>query len=195
MDALAGLDIMVRPGSRLINNRQFLIRSATSDDIGEVRNLLVATWHDTYDSLLGVERVTATTDQWHALDVLATQSARPNASFLVAIQDDEVVGHAFAVEQEGSVLLLSRLYVLQARQRQGIGEGLLQAAIGRHPGTTCVQLVVEARNAKALAFYGRYGFVVTGEIEEEGSKPYRMEIVVVGSGIPMPGPADSTSGP
>jgi len=60
---------------------------------------------------------------------------------------------------------------------------------------TRVQLVVEARNAKALAFYGRHGFVVTGEIEEEGSRPLRMEMAVSGGSVPLPGPADSASGP
>lgn len=159
-------------------DRHIMIRPATSDDIGEVRNLLVATWHDTYDSLLGVERVTETTNRWHALEVLATQAARPNASFLVASQNGKVVGHAFAVEQDGDVLLLSRLYILPTRQRQGIGEGLLRAALRRHPGTKRVQIVVEARNTKALAFYGRHGFVVTGEVEEEEPRPLRMEMAV-----------------
>ena len=177
------------------NECQLVIRPAMPDDIGQVRSLLVATWHDTYDGLLGVERVTDTTDQWHALDVLATQSARPNASFLVALQNDEVVGHVFAVEQGGGILFLSRLYVLPARQRRGIGEGLLRAALGRHPGTTRVQLVVEARNAKALAFYGRHGFVVTGEIEEEGSRPLRMEMAIGDGGVPRPEPAGSGPGP
>jgi len=111
--ALAELDLTAKPWRRLMkHNRHIVIRPATPDDIGKVRSLLVATWHDTYDGLLGVERVTETTDRWHALDVLATQSTRPNASFLVALQDDEVVGHAFAVEQDGGVLFLSRLYVL-----------------------------------------------------------------------------------
>lgn len=177
------------------NNRHIVIRPATPDDIGKVRSLLVATWHDTYDGLLGVERVTDTTDRWHALDVLATQSARPNASFLVALQDEEMVGHAFAVEQDGGVLFLSRLYIMPARQRQGIGEALLRTAMERHPGTTRVQLVVEARNAKALAFYGRHGFVVTDEIEEEGSRPLRMEMTSGGGSVLLPGPADSVSGP
>ena len=177
------------------NNQHIVIRPATPDDIGKVRSLLVATWHDTYDGLLGVERVTNTTDRWHALDVLATQSARPNASFLVALRADEVVGHAFAVEQDGGVLFLSRLYVLPARQRQGIGGGLLRTAMGCHPGTTRVQLVVEARNAKALAFYARHGFVVTGEIEEEGRKSYRMEMVVGDGSAPLPGLVGSASGP
>ena len=103
--------------------------------MGQVRSLLVAAWHDTYDGLLGVERVTDTTDRWHALDVLATQSARPNASFLVALQDDEVAGHAFAVEQDGGVLFLSRLYVLPARQRQGIGGKLPACNSSSRPGT------------------------------------------------------------
>ena len=179
----------------LKNHRHIVIRPATPDDIGKVRSLLVATWHDTYDGLLGVERVTDTTDRWHALDVLATQSARPSASFLVALQDDDVVGHAFAVEQDGGVLFLSRLYVLPARQRQGIGGELLRAALGRHPGTTRVQLVVEARNAKALAFYGRNGFMVTGEIEEEGRRSCRMEVVVGDGSVPRPEPAGSASGP
>ena len=159
-------------------DRQIMIRPAMPDDIGEVRKLLVATWHDTYDSLLGVERVTETTNQWHALDVLATQAAHPNASFLVASQGGKMVGHTFAVEQDGDVLLLSRLYVLPTRQRQGIGGGLLRASVQRHPGTTRVQLAVEARNTNALAFYGRHGFVVTGEVDEEEPRPLRMEVAV-----------------
>ena len=119
-----------------------------------------------------------TTNRWHALDVLATQATGPNATFLVATQQGEIVGHAFAVEQDVNVLLLSRLYVLPGHQRRGIGEGLLRAAVRSHPGTKRVQLIVEARNTKALAFYGRHGFVVTGEIEEGEPRPLRMEMVV-----------------
>lgn len=177
------------------NNRRIVIRPATPDDIGQVRSLLVATWHDTHDGLLGVEQV-------HGHD---RPVARPgcagnavNASERLVpggAQDDEGVGHAFAVEQGGGVLLLSRLYVLPARQRQGIGEGLLRAALGRHPGTTRVQLVVEAGNAKALAFYGRHGFVATGEIEEEGRRSCRMEVVVDDGSVPRSEPAGSASGP
>ena len=163
-------------------DHDIVIRLATPDDISKVRNLLVATWHDTYDSLLGVERVTETTNQWHALDVLTTQAARPNASFLVASQSGEAVGHAFAVEQDGDILLLSRLYVLPTCQRQGIGEELLRATLQRHPGIKRVQLVIEARNAKALAFYSRHGFMVIGEVEEEEPRPLRMEMAV--SGLP-----------
>ena len=157
-----------------------LIRPATADDIGQVRQLLAATWHHTYDGLLGAGRVTETTDRWHAPDVLTAQAARPDASFLVAAADGGIVGHAFAVAQDGGVLLLSRLYVLPGRQRRGIGEALFRAAVLRHPATRRVHLVVEARNAGALAFYARLGFTVTGEVEDEDPRPLRMEMAVAG---------------
>ncbi len=155
-----------------------VIRTALPGDLGEVRRLLATTWHDTYDALLGADRVTATTDSWHAIDVLAGQLARSDASFLIATQCQKLVGHAFAVEEAGSVLLLSRLYVLPSHQRQGIGGSLLAAAIKRHPRTAFVQLIVEARNTKGLAFYGRHGFVVIGEIKEEGLRPLRLQMAV-----------------
>lgn len=157
---------------------ELTIRAATAGDLSEVRCLLTATWHDTYDALLGVERVAATTRSWHAPEVLAKQAALPDASFLVAFRNGVLAGHAFAREQGEGDLLLSRLYVLPAHQRRGVGDALLAAVIERHPGTARVELVVEVRNTKGLAFYGRHGFVVVGRIEEEGSSALSMQMVL-----------------
>ena len=154
------------------------IRAAAVGDLGEVARLLAATWHDTYDALLGVERVAATTRSWHAPEVLAKQAALPDASFLVAFRGGVLAGHAFAKEQGEGGLLLSRLYVLPAHQRRGVGRALLAAVVERHPGTVRVELLVEARNAKGLAFYGRHGFVAVGRVEEDGSSSLRMQRIV-----------------
>jgi len=154
------------------------IRAAAVGDLGDVARLLAATWHDTYDALLGVERVAVTTRSWHAPEVLAKQAVLPNASFLVAFRGGVLAGHAFAREQGEGDLLLSRLYVLPAHQRRGVGDALLAAVVERHPGTVRIELLVEARNTKGLAFYGRHGFVVVGRIEEDGSSALRMQMVV-----------------
>lgn len=91
-----------------------------------------------------------------------------------------MIGHAFAEEQGDSVLLLSGLYVLPARQRHGVGAELLHAIVRRHPGTERVKLIVEARNANVITFHGRHGFVVQGEVEDEGEPcPLRMEMDVI----------------
>ena len=72
------------------------IRAAEPRDLEAVRALLVETWHDTYDPLLGVDKVTEITNSWHSIDALRPQLALPDCSFLVAEEGGRIVGHAFA---------------------------------------------------------------------------------------------------
>ena len=152
-----------------------LIRPAVPDDVEGTRRVLVETWHDTYDALIGSEKVTEITGRWHAAEALAQQLALPGASFLVAERGSVVTGHAFAPAPQLGVLFLSRLYVLPLHQRRGVGGRLLAAVLERHPGADRVRLNVEAENGKGVAFYRRHGFAVVGEREEEGLRSLRME--------------------
>jgi ribosomal protein S18 acetylase RimI-like enzyme len=154
------------------------VRPAGRDDLEAVRGLLVVTWHDTYDPLLGGEKVEAITNAWHAVEVLAQQLDGTETSFLVAESADGIVGHAFADARRPPVLLLARLYVLPAQQRRGIGTQLLAAAIVRHPNLTLLRLNVETDNAKAVQFYRRQGFNVIGRTADEGIETLQMERVL-----------------
>jgi ribosomal protein S18 acetylase RimI-like enzyme len=144
------------------------IRTGKEADLAAVRALLVDTWHDTYDALIGAEKVTAITDSWHSIEALKRQLSMPNTAFLVADQAGSIVGHAFASAQRPPALMLSRLYVLLSSQRQGIGTLLLSAAIDHCPACDVVHLEVEADNAKGLAFYRKLGFEVIEERRIEG---------------------------
>lgn len=152
-----------------------LIRPAVPRDAEGTRRVLVETWHDTYDLLLGPEKVTEITGRWHAIETLAEQIGSPGASFLVAEHLDRLIGHAFAREAQPGVLFLSRLYVLPPGQRRGVGARLMGAVVERHPGAARMRLNVEAENVKGVAFYHRHGFVVVGERAEEGLCSLRME--------------------
>jgi ribosomal protein S18 acetylase RimI-like enzyme len=147
---------------------------ATSSDLIGVQELLRATWHDTYDALLGSVRVAEMTAVWHSIDALKQEIERPHASFLVALVRSELVGHAFAEERACGLLFLSRLYVLPQYQRQGIGKSLLATVMQLHPSSSHVELIVEKRNLPASTFYSGHGFAVVDEIVEEGSTPVRM---------------------
>lgn len=153
----------------------FLIRRAVPREAGDTRRVLVETWHDTYDSLLGLEKVTEITSRWHAVEVLTEQIGSPDTSFLVAEHSGRLIGHAFARMLRPDVLFLSRLYVLPAWQRQGLGARMLGAVVERHPGAARMHLYVEAENGKGVAFYRRHGFTVTGEREGDGMRSLRME--------------------
>ena len=152
-----------------------LVRPARSDDVPAVRDLLVTTWHDAYDALIGARKVTEITDSWHSVESLARQLAVPDTSFLVAEEAAAIVGHAFANAQRPPVLFLTRLYVRPDRQRRGIGARLLAEAIERHRACDRVRLEAKAGNRPALAFYQRQGFHSVGEKVVEGMRHFEME--------------------
>ncbi len=65
---------------------------------------------------------------------------------------------------------VEKLYVEPAFQHQGIGEALLGFAVTRHGARFLWAL---EKNKKAVAFYRRHGFDVTGERKlEEGTNEY-----------------------
>lgn len=152
-----------------------LIRRAGPNNAEATRHVLVATWHDTYDLLLGRAKVTEITGKWHAVDVLAEQISTQDGSFLVAEHEGRLIAHAYAREPQLGVLFLSRLYVLPVWQRQGVGARLLEAVVERHPAAVVMRLSVEAENEKGVAFYRRHDFVSVGERAEEGLRSLRME--------------------
>jgi ribosomal protein S18 acetylase RimI-like enzyme len=151
------------------------IRTATHADLIDVNRVLVITWRDTYDGLIGREKVDEMTSRWHAIGVLARQVDAPGYSFLVAEVNRTIVGHALFNAEHAPVLSLARLYVLPSYQRQRIGEALLAAGIDRHPFATTLRVNVEADNAKGVSFYIRQGFVVVGERLEDGVRSLRMQ--------------------
>lgn len=158
------------------------IRKAEASDILAVRTLLVETWHDTYDALIGADKVSEITGSWHSLEALSRQLHLDDTVFLVAHADSNIVGHAFANASEPPVLRLMRLYVHPSRQRRGIGQSLMQASIESFPGTEVVRLDVEADNRNGVAFYSRMGFEKVGEHVEGGLNHLRMEMRVGANG-------------
>jgi ribosomal protein S18 acetylase RimI-like enzyme len=153
---------------------ELLVRTANEHDLVAVNRLLVETWHDTYDSLLGAEKVTQITNAWHAIAKLAEQIAAPDSSFLVAEEKGNIIGHAVGHVRPQHVMMLARLYVLPAHQRRGIGARLLSELVARQPGCARIVADVEPDNVKAVSFYRRHGFIVESESSIEGMKTLRM---------------------
>jgi ribosomal protein S18 acetylase RimI-like enzyme len=138
-----------------------VIRPATTADLPAVRDVLVETWHATYDATLGVAVVDEITGRWHALDVLAAQLADQTCLRLIAEQGERIVGTLLATRGCDG-LTLNQLYVLPAEQGQGAGLALFQAMQRQFGADTPVTLEVEPRNTGAIAFYERLGFRVVG---------------------------------
>ena len=147
------------------------VRTASDRDLKVVRDLLVETWHATYDVIYGAERVTAITDDWHSLDSLKRRLDQPNAEFLVADDGRQLGGMAYAaVDAAGTSVMIHQLYVRPAFQGRGIGGMLLDEIIESFPDATLFKLEVEEANAKAIGFYLSQGFVQSGRTANCGAE-------------------------
>jgi ribosomal protein S18 acetylase RimI-like enzyme len=138
------------------------IRPAREADLPAVRELLVETWHATYDALYGHAKVAEITEAWHSVPALARSLAVDGAVFLLAEREGAVLGTSLAhLDAEGAVCL-RRLYVRPGAQEAGVGRRLLEATLAPF-GAALVWLEVEPANRRAIAFYGRQGFRAEAE--------------------------------
>lgn len=134
-----------------------------------MREILVETWHATYDEIYGVEKVNEITSTWHTLDRLAEQRHQPNSEFLVADNGEVVGGMAFA-SQRDKVIYLHQLYVHPKYHGGKTGLHLLIEIENSFVDAETISLEVEAKNEKAIGFYQKYGFKKVGETQNCGAE-------------------------
>lgn len=137
------------------------VRRATAADADAIARVHTTSWRETYGRL--VEDVD--TDPWFALGPRTTMwhaLLAEGTDAVVAVGAGDVVGFAAttptaepdAVRPEE----LTMLYVLAAAHGTGVGQALLDAALGGRPAS----LWVAADNPRAHAFYRRNGFTPDG---------------------------------
>lgn len=100
---------------------------------------------------------------------------------LVAQEDDVFIGSLFCEEKDTS-LYLTRMATRPDRQGQGIGRALLHAAESeaRHMGLPRLSLRVRKTLPGNLQYFARFGFIVTGEGQEDGRTPFDVMEKAVG---------------
>lgn len=151
------------------------IRRAAPGDIEGLRALLSETWHDTYDALLGVDWVSEVSARWHAPENLRRQLDAPETAHWVAVRGGAPIGTISTDAREFPLVVITRLYVLPAHQRGGVGRQLIHTALAAHAGAERLRLDVDAANDKGVAFYRREGFIEVGRRTIEGSEHLVME--------------------
>jgi ribosomal protein S18 acetylase RimI-like enzyme len=161
-----------KTGRERLDNQGMTIttRPATLADVPAIRDVLVTTWHATYDRIDGPEAVTRITDVWHAVEVLHRQVDQPGSCFLLAeTNTGQVVATSLAVLlPDDTTIALSRLYILPTYQRGGLGTRLLRETLTAF-GAKLVTLEVAPENTQAIAFYVRHGFTRVADTQNCGN--------------------------
>jgi GNAT superfamily N-acetyltransferase len=136
--------------------KTFSIEPAVANDCYECAWLLVGHLRE-----LGIDASAKALAR--VLEDVARDSAR--GFILVARENGRVVGVAYvatilSMEHCGLVAWLEELYVTPDCRQRGIGTALMTAVLkrAREAGIVAIDLEVDARQSRAIAFYQRMGF-------------------------------------
>ena len=149
----------------------FVIRRATIADAGSLAQLAAHTFAETFAPDNKPEDIEDHLRSAYGLAQQTTEIEDAEVITLLAHREQALVG--FAQVRRKAVprcvmgehpVELHRFYVLRAQHGTGLGAGLLQAArtAARELGGHRMWLGVWERNARALAFYRKAGFVEVG---------------------------------
>lgn len=142
---------------------QARIRHMEPDDAPGASALLTASWLRTYGPLMGEDRAAAEAARKYQPETIVADMRRPHSeSFVAEAPDGAIVGYAYAIVPKG-VLWLDRLHVAPEHQGTGLAAALMHALIINYLGEASISVEVLKANERAVRFYEREGFVVTGE--------------------------------
>jgi ribosomal protein S18 acetylase RimI-like enzyme len=154
-----------------------VIRPAVNEDAGGISRVNVQTWLATYpNDELGItaellrlhlegpagEKAVERVARFRR-GIAASSAAGASSGCFVALGGGEVVGYTFPHVIGDGRHRVGALYVLPAFHGRGIGHLLLERNLGWHGDRQDVYLHVATYNERAIRFYERHGFVLTGE--------------------------------
>lgn len=153
----------------------FAIRQPTSADAPRIAELHVAAWRETYAHLLpgdffDEEHIQGRYSMWKR--ILA--DSRKEWAVRIAERSRDLIGFAMvgpSLGFDGEDLPRDRqvysIYVLERHHGDGVGQALLDSALGENPA----MLWVAKENPRAIAFYRRNGFEFDGTEQIDPGAP------------------------
>lgn len=147
-------------------SREFSIRPFRPEDQAEVRALILA----------GLAQHWGVLDPGRNPDLENINQSYAGAVFLVARQDDRIIGTGALVPRGQATSEIVRMSVAEDMRRRGVGRKLLERLIKEAKAAGIRSLVLETTETwqEAIAFYRRFGFKKTHR--KDGDVYFRLEI-------------------
>jgi diamine N-acetyltransferase len=160
-----------------VSEAQIAIIRARHDQLTDVQRLAGRIWRAHYPGIISHEQIDYMLERGYALDALAGFLGAPDRGLELATVDDELAGFAAWYATENPELAtLDKLYVLQSRQRHGLGGRLIARAadLASAAGARSLTLNVNKNNLQAVRAYEKHGFAIREAV-----------VVDIGSGFVM----------
>lgn len=135
-----------------------VIRSALVSDVNEISSLAGRIWRQHYSTIISGEQIEYMLEKMYSPKSLTGQIEKAH-SFLVAINNNTILGYLSLYKKSDGSFFLDKLYVDTSQQRNKIGRDLLKECF-KHTGSNEIRLQVNRRNFKAINFYFKEGFKI-----------------------------------
>jgi RsiW-degrading membrane proteinase PrsW (M82 family)/ribosomal protein S18 acetylase RimI-like enzyme len=165
---------------RLLSQRTYMplasinLKRAYENDIPMIRSLSQKVWPSTYSSIISPEQINYMMDLMYSESALNEQM-KSDHEFILINDARDPIGFASFSQVEPGVYKLHKIYILQEKQGKGMGRFVIDEIIRaiQYKGGNVLRLNVN-RNNKALGFYQKLGFVITGEEDIDIGNGYYM---------------------
>jgi len=140
-----------------------MIRRATPDDAARLAEFGARMFHDTFAAHNRPEDMKAFLSTAYGADVQLAEINDPARITLVVEEGEALIAYA-QLRVHVPEIEIGRFYVDSARHGRGIAQSLMSAVLdlARNLGATRLWLGVWERNARAIAFYEKCGFIDCG---------------------------------
>lgn len=144
-----------------------LIREAQLNDMPELREVAISSYHDAFASFNTLENMEAYFQESYNLPSLERELMESNTKLFLACDEKKIVGFSRLRESNevsdilgSNAVELQRLYVLTAVQGKSIGKLLMEASLryASDKKYDWIWLGVWEHNVKAQEFYTKWGF-------------------------------------
>lgn len=129
----------------------------TSAEIAEIAAVI---WNECYPTIITQEQIDYMVGNYQSAAAIDNDIKNGYRYFAVRC-DGGTAGYISLLPEEDSVLL-SKIYVLDRFRGTGVADKVMEFIRGFAEGKECISLNVARTNYRAIAFYRKKGFVITG---------------------------------
>lgn len=134
-----------------------LIRRIGVDELYVIQSLALDIWPKCYRNIIPPDRIDVMLATLYSLENLEHEMSALGYIFWVARARGLDVGYA-AAYQDGEILWLKKLYVLDDFRGLSLGRAFMETARAQFPTAKRISLYVNHDNAPAIAYYLKNGF-------------------------------------
>lgn len=165
---------------------EIAISRARREQLTEVQQLAGIIWRAHYPGIITPEQIDYMLERGYAIDTLAGFLETEGRGLELATIDSAIVGFAaWYVTDRPTEAKLDKLYVLQSRQRRGLGGRLVDCVAdhARAAGARTLALNVNRNNTRAIRAYERHGFAVRATVIVDIGHGFVMDDYVMAKAI------------